>query len=175
MQSQVPLNINQLASSPNSLLSNPEVQEIDKRLSSGIYACYKCWLYVMAILAALSLLNSLRLAFTSTSGLVLLNVFEGYLETCFALYMLEVLKKKKLEDAKDCWINAVLCFIVMAILITIHASSLIRVYGSELFYGGVAVLVIYYGLVIGLPAWKVKALIERREAIIKGVNPYNNA
>ena len=61
----------------------------------------------------------------------------------------------------------------MAIIIGVQASSLISQVGSGAFYGGIAGLFIYYGLVYMLPAWKIKALIERREAAIKTENQYS--
>lgn len=176
MQPQVPpqgvyMNADQPSFSPNSLLPHSEVQEIDKKLSSGCYACYNCWLYVVAALAFLSLIQGIISVFTS--AIFLLSILNAIIELMFAFVTQEALKTKKLEDAKGAWCLALTCSVFVFSTIAIQANAIISQLGSTAFYGIVGGLVPYYGLVYILPTYQIKALLQRRQAALRNANQYS--
>jgi len=153
------------------LLPDSEVQKIDEKLSSGCYVCYNWWLYVMGIVAFFSFLYSVRQVFTSSIFIV--DVLRNFIEGGFAYTMLDVFRQKKLNDAVAGWVSALVCSLLMAFVIGVQASSLIRHFGSGPFAVGASAIVLYYCLAYLLPAWKIKALIEKREEAIITTNKYS--
>ena len=158
-------------SNPNSLLPQSEIQEIDKKLSSGCWACYNCWTYVIVVGAFIALISSLIQVFTYP--IMVLNICDAIIEVTFGVVMQEAIKNKKLEDAKGTWCLSITSFLFVAVINWIQASTWISQVGANTFYGAFAGLLLYYVLVYILPAYQIKALIERREAAMRRTNQFS--
>ena len=171
MQSQVPPQGVYMNAEQASLVTYAEVQEIDKKLSSGCYACYHCWTYVIAVLAFLTAIQSVMAVFTHPIFIV--NIIDAIIEVAFAIGMQEVLKSKKVADAGAAWCLALTCSAFIGVVTFIQRDAFITLFGAQGAYGYFAGLAVYYGLVYILPAYQIKALVERREAAMAGASQYN--
>jgi len=160
-------------------LAQAEVQEIDDQLSSGIYSCYYCWLFVVAFYSVMNILQGLGGMIMAFYYIIL--GLEAAAECAYAIIMINVLKKKNLEKAE---LGLKLAFAAcghMFACFMLQAFLLVRLYGTETVpYLLLAFILLggYYGSVIALPAMKIKDLLERREAALAqnpNVSPYNVA
>ncbi len=73
-----------------SLVTHPEVQEIDQKLAGGCWACYNCWTYVIGIMASLTAFQAFRNVFAHPIFLV--SIVEAMIEMTFVFVMQEVIK-----------------------------------------------------------------------------------
>jgi len=71
------------------------------------------------------------------------------------------------------WCLALTCFFLVGIVTFIQRDVYVEVFGSQGTYGFCAGLLAYYALVFVFPAYKIKALIERREAVKANASQYN--
>ncbi len=156
--------------SENSLLVQSGVQEIDQKLESGCWACYNCWAYMIVIGSVLTTISAGRQVIAHP--ILLLNILHSLLESAFAFYMQDALKKKRLEDANEGWILSRVCPGFFALIAFFQRSAYIRLFGVTGAYGFFAGYALYYALVFILPAFQLKALLERREMLLKSANPY---
>ena len=154
----------------NSLLVQSGVQEIDQKLESGCWACYKCWTYVMLYLAWGTLITSVRQVFSQPIFIV--NILDAIIELCFALMMQAVIKEKRLYDAQSVWCLALTCSGFFGFITFIQRSAYMQIFGVTGAYEFFAGYALYYALVYIFPAFQLKALLERREMILKSANPY---
>ncbi len=154
----------------NSLLLKSEVREIDQKLSSGCWACYFSWTHAISILAFLNLIYSVRQVFSQPIFIV--NILDAIIEILFAAIMQMAIKEKVLKDAQVVWYLALTCSGLFGLVTFIQRSAYIQIFGVTGAYGFFAGCALYYALIYILPAFQLKAVIERREMILYSANHY---
>ncbi len=164
METQIPPQGVYMNADQSSLVANLEVQEIDKKLSSGCYACYHCWTYVILVSACLTALQAVINVFTHPIFIV--SILNSVVEVAFAIGMQEVLKNKRLQESGATCCLALTCSALVGVVCFIQRDAYVELFGAEAAYGFFAGLFVYYGLVYIFPAYHVKGLLERREAAI---------
>lgn len=171
METQVPPQGVYMNANQSSLVANLEVQQIDQKLSSGCYACYHCWTYVILVSACLTALQAFVGVFTHPIFIV--SIINSVVEVAFAIGMQEVLKNKRLQESGVTCCLALTCSALVGVVCFIQKDVYVDWFGAQETYGFFAGLAVYYGLVYIFPAYQIKGLLERREAAIANTSQYN--
>ncbi len=158
---------------------------VDQQLSSGWYACYRYWLYwiiitqgIIFLFAALGFvgIGSYRYSYANLTFFDFVDVTQSSLEVSYAITMIKVLKYKKFEKTMLGFKLAIVDFILVIVEIGLgvyELKSSWRSEGNSSFFGGNLLslfdLIIdpFFAITVLIPAWKIKRLIEKREAILQ--------
>ncbi len=168
------LGLNQSGPTSSIINSHPGIGEIDEKLSSGCYACYRCWLYVIILEGLFTLIRNGILVIQAP--LLIIAAIGGAIEVAYAFIMMDAVNNKKLDKAVLGLKLAIASSGILLGILGLTGFLQVRQLGTE-FIPHVILLVLlyglYFGLVLVLPAAKIKAHLERREAFIQSTSPFN--
>ncbi len=159
---------------------------IDEQLSSGWFSCYKYWLFFLAFPNIISLCyNTLH---PPKPDSLILQSIQCVIEVAYAITMVFALKNKELGKAVLAfwlaiadfafWIREFYIFVLgmRDFLNTLEEEGPVQISAVFIAFSICLFLwyLFYYILGIVIPAWKIKRLIEKREAVLqKDLDPYN--
>jgi len=166
------LQTNSAAPENDNRLAQMETKLVDQRLSSGCYACYNCWLYVILIGAILGLYTNA--ACMISRPFYFFAFLEALATFGYALTMINVMKSKKMSQAV---LGVKFAFATSLLLPgTIYAQyswyAEYTEYAKYIFYMCIPYAIYYYFVMI-LPALKIRNYIQSRDTILrKSTDPY---
>ncbi len=166
----------------SSLLTHADAAlSVEKQLSSGWYACYRYWLYFLIIsqgfifIIGFSEISSFIIS-SPLSLFTIVDTMESCIELLYAITMIQVLKYKKFEKTMLGFKLAVADFILVIVEFGVGIFGLIsswRSEGSSDFFRGNYQRLFdltfdpFIVLTVIIPAWKIKCLVEKRQAVIQ--------
>jgi len=155
-----------------------QIRQIDHDLDSGCWACFNCWMYVVAIFSALSTIIGILIISVYLPGVVMVG--QAIVGVAYAVTMINVLKYKNLDKAVLGVNLAYADGALMIISLTLQRLYIMphidyyQYFGTTPGIGTFAFYVCIWGLLVIMPAMKIKEHVQRRESLIsKSTHSFN--
>lgn len=171
----------------SSLFSHAEpALNVDHQLSSGWYVLYKNWLHCIIILQGFAFLFGMIgllgihiyfFSYRDFSSYTFADIIQSTIEVFYAITTIQVLRDKKFEKTMFGFKLAIVDCIALGVEIGIGAFRMISSLKTEgdnkedsrtLYFLIMDILLLLHCcFVIVMPAWKIKSLVEKREAALR--------